>query len=342
MNNTLKLLIKKPKLIPFALESYLREVIFRPDRSLKKGIDYIDESNDEWLKAAPIPSWRYEFGATVLNNEIYVIGGLSIPTVYNVLRKVEVYNVDNDTWREVVPFPVIIHHPAVASLNGKIYVLGGNGLRISAYSYVFEYNPKEYIWRRKRDMPTKRGAAGVAVHDNLIYVMGGAVPHGWKKKKVRKEFEAYNPHTDKWEILPPLPTPREHLASTTAGGLIFALGGYITSMFEPLDINEAYNPMTGKWEKRAPLPLPLCGFPAVGIDDSIFIFGGEQGWAISGHTYEYKILQDRWYRRKDMPLGRYAAVAVSLNNRIHVIGGKSLMFGYIFSNEHDVYIPPKD
>ncbi|MBI3366758.1 hypothetical protein HY041_03990, partial [Candidatus Roizmanbacteria bacterium] len=85
---------------------------------------------------------------------------------------------------------------------------------------------------------------------------------------------------------------------------------------------------------------PVSGFTAVGINKSIFIFGGEQGWAVSGEVYEYRLDKDRWYRRANMPVPRYAAAASVLkNNHIHIMGGNSLLGGYLFNLDHDIFIP---
>jgi N-acetylneuraminic acid mutarotase len=250
-----------------------------------------------------------------------------------------VYNTRENGWRQVASYPCIIHHPGVAAVGKRLYVVGGNGLRINAYSRVCEYDPRDNVWRRKRDMPTARGALGVAVVNDLIYAVGGAYPVGWKAKSVRRELEVYDPKAASWRTLEPMPTAREHLAVAASGELIFALGGYVRTMHEPLRCNEVYNSATGTWETRAPLPLPLCGFPAVGLKDSIFIFGGEQGWAVSQECYEYRIPEDRWYRRPDMSTPRYAAVAAVVGEEIHVIGGKGVMYGYVFSQDHEIFRP---
>jgi len=100
-----------------------------------------------------------------------------------------------------------------------------------------------------------------------------------------------------------------------------------------------YHPKTNTWETKAPLPLNISGFFACGIGDSIYIFGGEQGWAVSGEVHEYKVKEDKWYRHKDMPTKRYACIAVPVGNDIHVIGGNSILKGNRFSLAHEVYHP---
>ncbi|MBI3366366.1 galactose oxidase, partial [Candidatus Roizmanbacteria bacterium] len=85
-------------------------------------------------------------------------------------------------------------------------------------------------------MPSPRGALGVTSLNEKIYAIGGGtnfIP--------RDNLEAYDPKTNSWIKLRPMPTPREHLAVATAGGLIFALGGYQKTRFNNLITNEAYD-----------------------------------------------------------------------------------------------------
>lgn len=334
MTDQSQVLWRRPWLIPFAVLSAGKDWLLQPNRTLQGSDQPVGPSPGQWSTARRFPSWRYEFGAAVLKDEIYVVGGLTMPTVYTVTRRMEVYSPDRDAWRQAASYPVIIHHPGVATAGERLYVVGGNGLRITPYSYVFEYDSDENHWRRKADMPTPRGALGMTELDGLIYAVGGGT-----NKVPRVELEVYDPHRDVWARLAPMPTPREHLAAAAAGGLVFALGGYRKSLSECLTTNEAYNPSTGQWETRAPMPLAISGFAAVGIENSVFIFGGEQGWAVSGECHEYKVAEDRWMRRADMPMPRYACAAVPVNGRIHVIGGSPRLRGYMLSMGHHVFTP---
>jgi N-acetylneuraminic acid mutarotase len=340
MKNGLKLLLRRPSLIPFAFLSLTRDALRKPDRTLRSSGKPVESPAGNWTEADPLPSWRYEFGAGTVEGDIYVVGGLTLPSVYHPTDRVEAYNTRTGRWRRVAPLPIKVHHPGVAALGGHLYVAGGNGLRISARSTLFEYDPAVDAWTRKASMPTARGALGVAALGGKIYAAGGAVGAGWKGKRIFGTLEVYEPREDRWETLDPMPTAREHVACAAAGGLFFVLGGYERTMFRCSTANEAFDPSTGTWERRAPVPLPLCGFPAVGIGGSIFVFGGEQGWAVSGECHEYRVAEDRWVRRAELPVPRYTAAAARVGGRIHVIGGNPRIMGFRFSLEHHVFTPP--
>jgi N-acetylneuraminic acid mutarotase len=68
------------------------------------------------------------------------------------------------------------------------------------------FDPRTNSWERKAPMPKPRaGINGIAAR-GCFYVFGGegndAVPSG-----VFAEMEAYDPKTDRWTALTPLPTP---------------------------------------------------------------------------------------------------------------------------------------
>ena len=63
-------------------------------------------------------------------------------------------------------------------------------------------------WARAAPMPTSRSELAAAALAGRIYVAGGIAQWG-----TTAAFEAYDPATDRWEELPPLPEAVHHLAA---------------------------------------------------------------------------------------------------------------------------------
>ena len=72
-------------------------------------------------------------------------------------------------------------------------------------------------WRRRR-RPGARSAGTAIVHDGLIYVAGGRPPRG-------HDFAVYDPAADAWEVLPDLPSQRNHIIGAAIDGRIHVVGG---------------------------------------------------------------------------------------------------------------------
>lgn len=287
-----------------------------------------------WTEGPKLPSYRYEFGAGVLNDKIYIIGGIYAPSVYTVTKTNEVFNVKSQKWGKLTNHPVIIHHPGITSDGNQIFVIGGNGLRITSYSFNHSYDPNTDSWKRNADMPTKRCALGLTFQEGKIYAVGGA-----DNKNPLSAFEEYDVASNSWKKLEDMPTRREHLFAVATEGKIYAIGGYQNDRFHNVDTFESYDIKTKIWKKLPPVPAKISGFSACVWKDSIFTFGGEQGWSISGEVYEYKIKENKWYRRSDMPVIAYAGAVAPASDGIHVIGGNTRMMTGQFSDKHYVFTP---
>lgn len=326
--------IRSLSLLPFKVLLLFYEFRYRPDRTLRGSNLPVGKNGSQWKKARKLPSWRYEFSAGELNGQVYVIGGVFLPSVWFPTRLVEIYDPKKDTWKTGKPYPKFVHHMGSAVLNGRLYVVGGNGIRIIPRKDVYAFDAANDIWDRCADLPTARGALGVASVAGGIYAAGGGI-----NENPVNILESYDPTTDSWSKRRPMPTAREHVAAAAAEGRMFVLGGYAGKRFNNLTANEAYDPETDAWEVHAPLPYPVSGLAAAAVGGSIFVFGGEQGWAVSSEVHEYVIARDKWIRRKDLPVARYALTATTVGNRIHVIGGNEYPMGYDFRSDHDVFVP---
>lgn len=313
----------------------LRDWRFAPDRKTLEGIvPQVAKNKASWKSAAPLVSHRYEFGAAAVKENIYVVGGIIQPSVWLPTNQFERYDTKRKDWTKLPPIPHVVHHPGVASDGTYIYVIGGDGWRIIPLSLAWRYDPVKNVWSRLPDLPTKRGALGLAHIENKLYAIGGAA-----NENKYATVECFDIQTQKWTTKASMPTSREHLAVTVLQNEIHALGGYNTDRFGSQTTHEVYSPQTNTWRTAAPLPIRLCGFSAESIGNTLYVFGGEQGWAISPYVFAYNPKSDSWIRLPDLPEARYASTAVRVENEIYVMGGNTLMFSDNFSNHNDVFVP---
>ncbi len=321
-------------LLPFVLLLAFVNVFQKPDRVLRGSDVAILEPAGTWEKAAPLPSYRYEFASTLLGKDIYVMGGVYLPSVWFPTTTVEIYSTETDTWRRGPDLPRAAHHPGAATCAGTVYLVAGNWVRIIPSPAVYALNVAANVWERKADLPLARAALGVACVENKLYAIGGG-----RQKSARTEVHEYDPKTDTWTEKAPMPTAREHVAVAVHSGKIHVIGGYGSDRFHNLATHEVYDPKTDTWTSAAPLPYEVSGFSAAPLGRYLYVFGGEQGWAVSAEVHRYDPSRDRWDRMLDLPVGRYALTATTVGDRIHLIGGNPLLMGYDFSHDHDVFIP---
>ncbi len=79
---------------------------------------------------------------------------------------------------------------------------------------------------------------------------------------------------DVWEEREPMPTARHSLAAGVIDGVLYAVGGYISSATPVTDKNEAYNPSTNTWSTKANMPTARRNLAAGVIDDVLYAVGG--------------------------------------------------------------------
>ncbi|XP_062977442.1 kelch repeat and BTB domain-containing protein 12 [Elgaria multicarinata webbii] len=105
-----------------------------PDRLSNRMLQY-DPGQDKWMERTPMKYSKYRFSTAVVNNEIYVLGGIGClgrdrGQVRQCLDAVEIYNADGDFWRDGPPMPHSLlslrtNSTCAGAVEGKLYICGG-------------------------------------------------------------------------------------------------------------------------------------------------------------------------------------------------------------------------
>jgi len=273
-----------------------------------------------WSNAAPMPTPRTEVAATIIGDNIYVVGGFD--NSGKVLDTVEVYNIKNDSWKTVVSLPQPLHHTAASSFNDKIYVVGGytNNKWIPS-DKLFIYDPNNSTWTEGSPMPVARGALTIVFIDEILYAIGGEGESG-----VMNISEAYNSKTNNWISKSPMPTPRHHVASAVVDGNIYVIGGRVhgVSSITNVNVTEMYNPKSDIWMTLESMPSKRSGISAASINNTvIYVFGGEDITKTYSNNEKYDVKSNKWESEEPLPTPRHGLAAVSANDdKIYVIGGR--------------------
>jgi N-acetylneuraminic acid mutarotase len=278
-----------------------------------------------WLTGAPLPTPRQEMQQVLLNEKIFVIGGLVQGGIGTDL--LEVYDPQNNTWSTSTPLPQKMHHISVAEVNGKIYVLGGFlNNTFQPTDVVYEFDPGSSTWTGKASMLKPRGAATATVVNGLIYVIGGVANPGG----VTDANEVFDPVNNTWQSLASMPTSREHLASASIGSIIYVAGGSNNGNINKF---EAYNTTTNSWTILPDLPTARSGLTACAYSNRIYVFGGEiQGVYDKNEFYDPST--NLWSEAAPMPTARHGIGSTLWNNAIYIIGGGPVE-GYGVSNVNE-------
>jgi N-acetylneuraminic acid mutarotase len=180
--------------------------------------------------------------------------------------------------------------------------------------------------------------------DGRVYVIGG-LGTGDAGVKV----EAYDPASDSWRAVAPLPQPIHHPAAVALAGKIYVIGGFRDG-FMPLNDVHEYDPASDAWRRRAPLPTPRGALGAAVIEGKIYAVGGVTiGGDNTGATEVYDPATDRWQVRAPMAVPRNHMAVAAVGGKLCAIGGR-LRLNFPFGGEgadrtlaeNEVYDPATD
>ncbi len=249
-------------------------------------------------------------------------------------------------WKKGAPFPEPDEELYGVAVNGKMYVIGGWGDG-KARGVNYEYDPATDRWTKKQPMPRPAHHAALAAANGKIYAFGGfvapattAIPVGAAWEPIDSAWE-FDPATDSWKPLPPLPGKRGSAIAAEVDGKIYVIGGATTmegskdpffTAFGParvLGTNEVYDPATNKWESRNPMSVPRNHAFGGVVNGKIYVIGGRTGQAFilsatnTDVVEEYNPSSNMWSIPKErMPTARSGGASGTDGRRIYVAGGE--------------------
>jgi N-acetylneuraminic acid mutarotase len=202
-----------------------------------------DPQNNTWTELPPMPTPRGSAAAVALDGQLHVIGGaddISTDSRENVGTH-EVYDPPTGQWSKAAPLPTPREHMPAMVYDGKIHVIGGRFLQMTNNTGTHEvYDPKTDSWEEAAPLPTPRSGTAGAVLSNKILVMGGEMDPD-SNTGTFKENEAYDPATDSWSALAPLPTPRHGFGASVFDGAVYTPGGApANGGGQQSDVNEVF------------------------------------------------------------------------------------------------------
>lgn len=274
-----------------------------------------------------MPTERGEMQAAVLDDRIYVPGGLTGWGESTVQHAA--YDPEADAWEALAPLPEPRNHHAVAAVDGRVFVLGGNDdvLFDPPSRDVVAYDPDGDRWTDRAPLPDGRWGHEAVVVDGTLFVVGGHVDEDDEPA----DTLAYDSAADAWERRAAVPTQRDHLSVEARGGDVYAAGGRQESPTEPhysgenVVDHEVFHPDEGAWETLAPLPEPASGMAAGVLGTRLHLTGGEDPSAVGGEVKDvhqvYDPNADAWSTAEPLPVPLHGQASVVHGGRLYVIGG---------------------
>jgi hypothetical protein len=195
-------------------------------------------------------------GVGRIGNTLYISGGESYLGGSNHIDgSFSAYNPATNTLTDKATPPKLTASGVTGVIDGKLYVLPG---RCSTDNYpnnpfycqsesirtLFRYSPTTNFWSWKRPAPHYHANGAGGVINGKFYVAGGSNNFG---SQLEASLDRYDPATDTWTTLAPLPTAGAARGAVLQGKL------FVVVQTTTARRAYAYDPATNKWtSKTAP------------------------------------------------------------------------------------------
>lgn len=254
---------------------------------------------------------------------------------------------DVGIWEQTAPLLEKRTEIAAAALDGKIYAIGGfaqpslaNALDFAISRTVEVYDTASNRWYVTTPLPEGRHHTGVVALDGLLYVVGGFTKGGLSVWRATATLYRYDPATQTWRELAPMPTARGALGVTAYQGRLYAIGGYDGDNNSAAV--EVYDPQTDIWTSAATMPTARDHLAVAAANGKIYAIGGRSGLNYRKNmsvVEAFDPLSNQWQPRANLPTPRSGIAAGVIDERIYVVGGES---GEGTFNTNEMYLPGED
>jgi N-acetylneuraminic acid mutarotase len=269
-----------------------------------------------WTTLAPLP--ESSFGAAVVDGKIYVIGWSTC----------EKYDPETNNWTTIASVPVYSGGgSSVVAFENRIYIIGGNPTQV--------YDPVTDSWENRTGIPWRRSSMQANVVDGKIYVIGGRMTAGLYIVNTSSRNDVYDPETDTWSQMAPIPLSVMGYASAVFDDKIYIISGGNESGpdYLPTNLVQIFDPATNQWTNGSQIPTSVCYARAcvttgLSAPERIYVIGGTtvyyDRWAtynVINLTQIYDPETDTWTTGAPMPTSRCSVKLAVVNDEIYAIGG---------------------
>jgi len=288
---------------------------------------------EQWTNGASLPVPVDSHAAVVLDDRIYILGGLNNGTA---TAAVYAYDLATGTWTARAPLNEARYELAAVALNGAIYAIGGEDGKWSRslMTTVERYDPVADRWDFVAPLQHGRNGLAAGVIDGRIYAVGG------NDGAAHDALEIYDPATDQWTTGANLPIGREFLAAAVLNGKLYAVGGQGVppNHAGASGMVDVYDPAQNAWTSETSLvPARISPCAAV-LQGRIYVAGGFNPEPLDGVS-AFDPDAHVWRAAAPLPVDVSGATAVELAGQLYVVGGFSASQTYKSVAAMQVYTP---
>ncbi len=207
------------------------------DGDIEDDVLIYDPAANTWTEGEDLNESRRGHGGFYANNTMCIVGGLEEDG--DLIEDIEYYDLVEQKW-EKAPSDLAspISSAFIAALDDTLYRFGGstNFPQSTGARGQFDLG-WNFQWQSGPELSARRANGATAVLNGKICMIGGVDTGG----DVTDLVEFYDPTDGQVKVsTDTLPTPRRDLVAVVANDTIYAIGGYTSSVNQPLTRVDVY------------------------------------------------------------------------------------------------------
>jgi N-acetylneuraminic acid mutarotase len=232
-------------------------------------------------------------------------------------------------WKSIAPISGGTRQEhSVGTIGTDIYVVGGlKGA--SATGAVEKYDTTTNKWMTVAPLPLPVHHPNIATADGKLYLLGSLADgskDGARWPALANSY-SYNPASNTWTQLAPMPDARGSSALGVYGKTIFVAGG-LSRAGKAVDTVSSFDTVTGKWTSLPSSNLPEARDHGGGgvVGNTFYVVGGRIGSqnTVRGTTFALDVSKSggKWTDVAKMPTPRGGIAVAVQGTKIYAIGGE--------------------
>ena len=201
--------------------------------------------------------------------------------------------------------------------------VGAGNLDVRVYSAAPASAPAETpcastgIWNEQAPYPIDIWGHAVASVGGNVYSFGGIV----NNTAITNAYK-YNPSTNTWLPIAPLPQPRGWFSGTSDGTYIYLLGG-VDQNFNTTATLWRYDPISNTYNTSLPsYTIPTYFHACAYLNGKIYRIAG-RAIGTDFHVEVYDIATNTWSMAANYPFANHSLMAAALDNYVYAGGGNA-------------------
>ena len=262
-------------------------------------------------ESAVVGSVLYLFGGFNLNNRKYL---------YEPTARAFAYDGVTGKWRSIAAMPQGLSHAGITT-DGVQYIYYGGGYYSPTSSSADAFTGLTQVWRydtatntylQLPDLPSPRGAGGMAMVGTNLYYFGGT-----DSGRTMDNGDMWRLDTSDvfgtWQAVAPMPNPRNHMGWSVINGQVYVVGGMHGTVASAAQGDlDRYDPATDTWTVLAPLAYPrdhIMDSTFTDVYGRLVVIGGWGKSGITGLVSAYTPATNTWANLTSLPIARTSSTA---------------------------------